>query len=75
MLPTPAAAKAIRGFLFERNGKRVIACWHTSGSGTFEAALGADGEKTVVPADHVRYLTTDLPKAAARSAWQAARAL
>ena len=75
MLPTPPDAKAIRGFLFERDGKRVIACWHTSGSGTFEADLGAGGKKTVVPADHIRYITTDLPKAAARSAWQAARAL
>ena len=73
MLPTPDGAKEVRAFLFEREGKRVIAYWHMSGSGTLEVALGADDRKTVVPADHIRYLTTELSNAAVKSSWRAVR--
>ena len=69
MLPTPEKAKDIRGFVFERAGRRVIAYWHTSGRCSLEVALGASGGTTTVAADGIRYLTTDLPKDAAVRAW------
>ena len=67
MLPTPAAAKAIRGFLFERDGKRVIACWHRFGEGTLDWALGP---KATLGA--LRYFETDQTRAQVKSAWSAA---
>ena len=67
MLPTPAAAKAIRGFLFERAGKRVIACWHRFGEGTLDWALGP---KATLGA--LRYFETDKTRAQVKSAWSAA---
>ena len=40
MLPTPAGARHLRGFLFERGGRRVVAAWHTSGEGAVDWAFG-----------------------------------
>ena len=75
MLPAPEGAKEVRAFLFEREGKRVIAYWHAFGCGTLEVALGKDGRKTAVPADWIRYLTTDLTREEAKIAWQMANLL
>ena len=68
MLPTPAGAKHLRGFLFERGGKRSVACWHTAGEGTLEWSLGPKEDLS-----SLRYVTTDLPREAVRAAWAAAR--
>ena len=67
MLPTPAAAPHLRGFLFERGGKRVIACWHTAGEGTLGWSLGAE---TTLGA--LRYFETDKTRTEAKAAWAAA---
>ena len=72
MLPTPAAMKELRGFVFERNGKRTVAYWHTCGAGQVKLALGANGAATVVPADKLRYLETDLSRSAVIAAFAAA---
>ena len=69
MLPTPAKAPHVRGFVFERGGKRVIACWHTCGSATFGISL--DKAESVQLAG-LRYLETSLSLADAKAAWAAA---
>ena len=40
MLPVPPAAKHLRGFLFKREDKTLVAYWHTAGTGTLEWGLG-----------------------------------
>lgn len=72
MLPTPAAAPQLRGFVFERNGKRCVAYWHIGGSETAEIALGEGGAKLSVPADRVRYIETGLSVEETRRAFAAA---
>ena len=67
MLPTPSGAKHLRGFLFERNGRRVVACWHTAGEGTLDWALGP---KETLGA--LRYFETDKTQAEVKSAWSSA---
>ena len=67
MLPTPAAANFLRGFVFERDGRRTVAYWHTSGEGTVDWALGP----SVRVAD-LAYLETDLSRVEIRAAWSAA---
>ena len=70
MLPTSAEAKELRGFVFERGGKRVVAYWHTRGEGEF--AFDWAGPKTL-KADKVRYLETLLAKAEIIRAFTAAK--
>jgi len=72
MLPTPENAKCLRGFVFSRNGRRVVAYWHTSGEGTASIALGKGGEKLTLPADRIRYVETDLAVDDVRNAFSAA---
>ena len=71
-LPSPEKAKAVRAFVFTRGGKRVLAYWHTSGSGRLEIACGAGGARKTVPAEGIRYLETDLPVEAVKRAYAAA---
>ena len=68
MLPTPDAAKHLRGFVFERGGRRVVACWHTEGAGTLDWTLGPRTDLS-----DLRYVTTDLSREAVRAAWSSAR--
>lgn len=68
MLPTPAGARHLRGFLFERGGRRVVAAWHTSGEGAVDWAFGPK-EKLA----GIRYFTTDGSRETVRAAWAAAR--
>lgn len=51
----------LRAFVFERGGRRVVAYWHTSGSGRF---VLADAASTVVDAADLKYFETDLSEAA-----------
>ena len=67
VLPTPVQAKAARAFLFERNGKRVLAAWHTTGEGTLKIDLGG-GEKSL-SIGGIRYFETDLSVAAVKAAF------
>ena len=69
MLPAPSQAKNARGFIFERGGRRVIACWHMNGSGELSIDLCSPMR---VPLAGLRYLETDLPAARAKAAWAAA---
>ena len=69
MLPTPEKAPDARGFIFTRNGQRVIACWHTSGSASLAIAL--DSPKTM-PLAGLRYIETSLSADDAKAAWAAA---
>ena len=64
MLPTPAKAKDVRAFLFERGGRRAVAYWHMSGAANLTVPFAGK-----VPLDKLRYLTTDLPKDDVRKAW------
>ena len=68
MLPTPDGAKHLRGFVFERGGKRVVACWHTAGEGTLDWSLGPKGTLS-----NLKYVTTDLSRADVRAAWLSAK--
>jgi len=74
MLPTPANAPFLRGFVFTRNGKRTVAYWHTSGAGRVLAALGKGGAETALDAEGVRYVETDLSQGAVCKAFADARA-
>ena len=65
----PEDAAGLRAFLFERDGTRVIAYWHTSGSGDFRLPLGDAGESVTLHAEGVRYFETALPRAAVRGAF------
>ena len=67
MLPTPAAAQALRGFVFERKGQQVVAYWHTSGEGTVIWALGPQTRVA-----DLAYCETDLSRDAVRTAWSKA---
>lgn len=59
----------LRAFLFERKGKRVVAYWHTSGTGEYALPLGPGGTQTVFKAAGLRYYETDLPRARIRAAF------
>ena len=59
MLPTPKAATSLRGFVFERHGRRVVACWDTEG--TSKVRLGAPWNEPISAGD-LQYLDTDLSK-------------
>ena len=73
MLPTPTNAPELRGFVFERGGKRMVAYWHTSGAAKAVAALGDGGAEIELDAAGVKYLATDLARGAVRSAFGAAK--
>jgi hypothetical protein len=66
MLPTPAKAANTRAFIFERDGKRMIAYWHTSASAKLSVDLG---KPATVALDKLRYLETSLSLADAKAAW------
>jgi len=68
MLPTPSAAKHLRGFVFERGGKRVVARWHTAGKGVLEWSLGSQEAVS-----GLKYVTTELPRETVRTAWASAK--
>ena len=73
MLHTSAKAPALRGFVFERGGKRVVAYWHMSGEGNVRIALGDGGKEIVLPLAERRYLETDLSAAQIAKAFESAK--
>ena len=66
----PENASGLRAFLFERNGRRIVAYWHTSGSGRF---VLDDGEGTVLEAGGLRYRETESSREAVRRAFAVVR--
>ena len=70
MLPTPSKAPLARGFVFERNGKRVLAVWHQTGEGTLKLTL--DGKPAQIQLGNLRYVETSMTAAEAKSAFAAA---
>ena len=73
MLPTPERAPFLRGFVFERGGRRLVAYWHTTGKGRVRFALGMGGVDVEVEADGVKYIETPLETDAVRTAFAAAQ--
>lgn len=69
MLPTPARAKNARGFVFEREGKTVLAYWHMTGAAQIELAMESP---MTCPLDKMRYCETELSVAEVKAAWAAA---
>ena len=72
MLPVPENARELRGFVFERSGRRTVACWHTCGAGTARITLGDGGAPMTLNVSDMKYLETDLPKDAVITAFAAA---
>ena len=62
MLPPPPNARDIRGFLFERNGKRVVALWHSRNAGTVRIPLGKNGAEKALSVSGVQYIETDMSR-------------
>jgi hypothetical protein len=60
MMESPKNAKEIRAFRFNRNGKNVIALWHTTGKGKVEMSLSSKGEKKTYDVAGIQYIETDL---------------
>ncbi len=60
MLPAYPKAPQLRGFVFERCGRRVIAYWHTCGSGRISVAFGENGCESILEFGGLRYLDTGL---------------
>lgn len=59
----------VRAFMFERNGKRVVAYWHMKSAGTLHLP---DGLPTL-EAKGLKYWETDLPKEKVEAAFDAAK--
>ena len=72
MLPASAKAKGLRGFVFARNGRRTVAYWHMSGSGTTKLPLGAGGAPVTLAVSNLKYVETDLPVDQVSAAFAAA---
>jgi len=62
MLKMSESAKDIRAFVFEREGKRVVAYWHVSGHGVWKVSLGDNGKDSSLQSDNRRYVVTSLSK-------------
>ena len=75
MLPASPKAPHLRGFVFERGGRRMVAYWHMCGSGHVRVALGENGDESVLDLGGLRYLGTDLTRDAVRGAFASAKEL
>ena len=64
-----ARAKHLRGFVFARNGKRVVACWHTHGKGRLRLQLDRPIETELAG---IRYFETTLSEDEVAKAFAAA---
>jgi hypothetical protein len=60
MMESPENAKEVRAFRFKRNGKNVIALWHTTGKGKVELATCSKGVKKIYEVADLQYIETDL---------------
>ena len=74
MLPPAKNMPHLRGFVFERGGKRVVAYWHTCGEGAFAVPLLGDGAMKRLKAANVQYLESGLSVAEVKSRFARATA-
>jgi len=65
----PEETSGLRAFVFERNGKRVIAYWHTSGEDDLTLPLGDNGAAVTLHAGDMKYLETSLSRGAVKAAF------
>jgi hypothetical protein len=70
MLETPEGAKNLRGFMFERSGKTIVACWHTCGEEDVEIPFAKERRFKLAG---LKYIETDLSLNEVKSAWKVAR--
>ena len=75
MLPAAPRAPKLRGFMFKRDGRYVVAYWHTSGTGKVKVKDVSSGKEEVVELGNLCYRTVDLPRDAIRSMAAAAIAV
>lgn len=75
MLPASPKAPHLRGFIFERGGRRMVAYWHTCGSGRASVAIGENGSEHILDLEGLRYLETDLTRDVLFGAFASAREL
>ena len=73
MLPSPPNARDLRGFLFERNGKRVVALWHSRNAGTVQIPLGKNGAERALSVSGMQYMETDMSREEAVRAFGSSR--
>ena len=69
LLPKSAGVPLLRGFVFERGGRRVVAAWHEAGLQDVKLSLAGPGP--VAMSDR-RYFETDMSVEAVRAAFAAA---
>ena len=74
MLPTPKDAPHLRGFVFERGGKRIAAYWHTCGEGTFIVPELSGERSCKLDAAGIKYLETDISVEEVKAAFANAKA-
>ena len=60
LLPVSKDAPHLRGFVFERNGRRVVAYWHTCGEAAFSVPLSCGDRPCRLDAAGIKYLETEL---------------
>ena len=70
MLETPECAKNLRGFMFERSGKTLVACWHTCGEEDVEIPFAKERRFKLAG---LKYIETDLSLNEVKNAWKFAR--
>ncbi len=75
MLPASPKAPHLRGSVFERSGHRMVAYWHTCGSGRASVAIGENGSEHILDLEGLRYLETDLTRDVLFGAFASAREL
>lgn len=63
MLPVAKKVPHLRGFVFERNDKRIVAYWQCQGTAKISVRLGASGEPVFLTSDDLRYYETGASKA------------
>jgi hypothetical protein len=73
LMDSPEKAKEIRAFYFKRNGKNVVALWHTTGTGKVEMVLSSDGKKKAYEVAGIQYIETDLSECALKKNFASAQ--
>jgi hypothetical protein len=73
LMDSPENAKEIRAFYFKRNGKNVVALWHTTGTGKVEMVLSRDGKEKVYEVAGIQYIETDLSECALKKNFASAQ--
>ena len=72
MLPVSTGVQHLRGFVFERNGKRIVAYWHTCGEGSFSVPLSRGDRPCSLHAAGIKYLETDFSVTEVKAAFSKA---